>query len=64
MDVDSRGSGQDPRTTEEKIDSTLDSLAPGTTRAKSRGRETSRQRGGIPQPKYNLEDVLQSIKNA
>eukprot|EP00973_Karenia_brevis_P007429 1005662-Karenia_brevis.AAC.1 len=60
MDVDSV---VDKRNTTKKIDSTLDSLqVPGASRAKSRGREASRARGGAPQPKYSLEEALEPIR--
>eukprot|EP00973_Karenia_brevis_P007867 1067252-Karenia_brevis.AAC.2 len=51
----------DSRSTEEKIDSTLDSL---TSRSKSRGREAPRARskGGIPQLRYSLDEVLQGLQ--
>eukprot|EP00973_Karenia_brevis_P048796 6768146-Karenia_brevis.AAC.1 len=58
MDVDSE---VDKRSTCEKIHSPLDSLG-GANRARSRGREASRARGGPPQPKYSLEEALEAVR--
>eukprot|EP00973_Karenia_brevis_P045854 6350663-Karenia_brevis.AAC.1 len=54
MDVDS-----DPRTTTENINSILDSLQ---RRPKIKPREPSRPRGGVPQSKYSVEEVLKTLR--
>eukprot|EP00973_Karenia_brevis_P047858 6641612-Karenia_brevis.AAC.1 len=48
----------DSRTTEERVDSTLDSQIPGT---KSRGRDPPRVRGSIPQPRNSMDGILQGL---